>query len=42
MRRAKTNKQLTFTNTDNKDHDILYVNLARDKDDIELEHDDDA
>ena len=36
-RRAKAAKKLTFTNSDNEDLDVLYVDLERDKDDIELE-----
>ena len=39
-RRAKAAKKLTFTNSDNEDLDVLYVDLERDEDDIELEHDD--
>ena len=38
--RAKAAKKLTFTNSDNEDLDVLYVDLERDEDDIELEHDD--
>ena len=39
-RRAKVTKKLTFTNSDNEDLDILYVNLERDEDDVDLEHND--
>ena len=38
--RAKAARKLTFTNSDNEDLDVLYVDLERDEDDIELEHDD--
>ena len=40
MCRAKVAKRLTFTNSDNEDLDVLYVNLKCDKGDIELDHDD--
>merc|ERR1712086_273571 len=39
-RRAKAAKKLTFTNNDNEDLDLLYADLERDEDDVELEHDD--
>ena len=39
-RRAKAKKKLTFTNADNEDYAILYAELERDKDDLELEQDD--
>ena len=38
-RRAKAAKKLTFTNSDNEDLDILYVDLEPDEDDVELEQD---
>jgi hypothetical protein len=31
--RAKATKTLTFTNSENEDLDVMYVNLERDKDD---------
>jgi len=37
-RRANAVKNLTYTNNDNENLDILYVHLGRDEDDIELEH----
>ena len=39
--RAKATKELTSINSDNKDLDVLYVNLERDKHDAELEQEDD-
>merc|ERR1712086_528409 len=39
-RRAKAAKNITFTNSDNVDLDVLYADLERDEDDVELEHDD--
>ena len=39
-RRAKAAKKLTFTNSDNEDLDVLYVDLKRDKDDAKLEQED--
>ena len=37
VRRAKATKKLTSTNSDNEDLDILYIDLNRDEDDVELE-----
>ena len=37
-RRANATKTLTFTNKDNEDLDVLYVDLKRDKDYAKLEH----
>ena len=39
-RRAKAPKKLTFANSDNEDLDILYVNIERDEDNVELEQGD--
>ena len=40
MCRAKADKKLTFTNSDNVDLDILYVDLERDEDNVKLEQED--
>ena len=39
-RSAKIAKKRTFTNSDNEDLNVLYVDLERDEDDVKLEHDD--
>merc|ERR1712085_105980 len=39
-RRAKAAKNVTFANSDNVDLDVLYADLERKEDDVELEHDD--